>query len=83
MIDDYEAKLRRKQKQEENTYSKHCLYCGKEFIGKNKDPFGICPECETEKYCDRCCQEISYYEYMTNSGLCNECADEIEFGDDK
>lgn len=66
----------------ENIYSKHCLYCGKEYIGKNKDPFGICPQCEQEKYCDRCGQEINYYEYMANCGLCEECAEEIEYGDD-
>lgn len=82
MIDDKEAKLRRNLKLEENIYTKQCIYCGKTFIGKNKDPFGICQDCETEKYCDRCCQEITYYEYMTNGGLCNECAELVEYGDD-
>lgn len=67
---------------EENIYTKQCRYCGKTFVGKNKDPFGVCPDCEQERYCDRCCQEIDYYEYMTNGGLCNECAEEIEYGDD-
>lgn len=82
MIDDKEAKLRRNLKLEENIYTKQCIYCGKTFIGKNKDPFGICQDCETEKYCDRCCHEITYYEYMTNGGLCNECAKLVEYGDD-
>lgn len=67
---------------EENIYDKTCMYCGKTFTGKNKDPFGVCPDCATEKYCDRCCQEISYVEYMTNAGLCDECAEELEYGDD-
>lgn len=67
---------------EENIYNKTCLYCGKTFIGKNKDQFGVCPDCATEKYCDRCAQEISYVEYMSNGGLCDDCAEEIEYGDD-
>lgn len=67
---------------EENTYNKTCIYCGKTYIGKNKDPFGVCSECEEEKYCDRCCQEIGYYEYMSNGGLCNECAEELEYEND-
>lgn len=79
MINDELAKNRRKMKQAENYYNKTCMYCGKSFVGKNKDQFGICPDCEQEKYCDRCCQEISYVEYMTNGGLCDECADEIEY----
>lgn len=70
------------KKFEENIYNKTCMYCGKTFIGKNKDPFGVCPDCATEKYCDRCCQEISYVEYMTNAGLCEDCAEELEYGDD-
>lgn len=70
------------KKFEEDIYNKTCMYCGKTFIGKNKDPFGVCPDCATEKYCDRCCQEISYVEYMTNAGLCEDCAEELEYGDD-
>lgn len=82
MIDDEMAKNIRKQKQVENIYEKQCMYCNKTFLGKGNSLFGICPECETEKYCDRCCQEVSYIEYMANSGLCDECAEELEFGDD-
>jgi len=67
---------------DENYYTKQCMYCGQTFVGKNSDPFGVCSQCEEEKYCDRCCQEIGYYEYMSNNGLCNECAEEIEFGED-
>lgn len=78
MVDDELAKNRRIQKQAENVYSKQCLYCGKSFLGKGKDIFGICPECEQEKYCDNCGQEIDYYEYMDNNGLCDECAYEDE-----
>ena len=70
------------RKFEENIYDKTCLYCGKTFIGKNSDQFGVCPDCESEKYCDRCCQEISYVEYMSNAGLCDDCAEELEYGDD-
>lgn len=56
-------------------FEKRCRYCGKTFLGKGEAPYGICPDCEQEKYCDRCCQEISYHEYMGNGGLCDECAD--------
>lgn len=31
---------------EENIYTKQCLECGKTYTGKNKDLYGICPDCE-------------------------------------
>lgn len=83
MIDDKIAKNRRKQQQKENIYDKYCIICHKPFASKGKEPVGTCPDCSKERYCDRCCQEISYYEYMTNGGLCNECAELVEFGDDE
>lgn len=49
MIDDDLAKERQLQKQTENTYIKMCTICRNTFIGKNKDLFGICPECQLEQ----------------------------------
>lgn len=33
---------------EENIYTKQCLKCDKIYIGKNKDLYGICQECEVK-----------------------------------
>lgn len=65
-------------------YTSKCIECGKEYQNMHNVPFGMCPDCLENhmEYCDRCCQEITYYEYMENCGLCDECAEEIEFEDD-
>lgn len=34
---------------EENLYSKVCIECGSEYIGKGKVPVGTCPECVASK----------------------------------
>ena len=41
-------------------FEKRCRYCGKTFLGKGEAPYGICPDCEQEKYCDRCIYEMLY-----------------------
>lgn len=32
----------------ENIYTKKCLNCNNLYVGKNKDPFGLCPKCKSK-----------------------------------
>ena len=64
---------------EEDVYAKVCVVCGKTYYSKGKAPCGMCSECESkeEYFCNRCGQQIDYWEYNSNvEGYCEDCYEE-------
>lgn len=64
---------------EENIYDKKCVECGKTYTSKGKAPVGVCPECLSEHvyFCNKCGQQIDYWEYNSNvDGYCEDCYEE-------
>lgn len=59
-------------------YTKVCENCNQVFIVDPKNITNMCPECINKTFCDRCCKECTYKEYLTNAGLCDECAEIVE-----
>lgn len=64
---------------EENMYDKVCINCGKTYTSRGKAPVGMCPDClkEEEYFCNKCGQQIDYWEYNSNvEGYCEDCFEE-------